>query len=146
MAGERGSARENASRTGCAHRCWRTELKRIRSLRTAAAGHAFMQNLRRGQYEITVDLPAYDRVPVAFTDLARYEALHDGVVAAAGVLGQLPLRPRTTNTTRSGRDRTVLNIAVPPGGYSPAGYALAWVSMAACSRGAKRFKRRWNPI
>ena len=30
-------------------------LKTIRSLRTVAAGHAFVQNLRRGHYEITVD-------------------------------------------------------------------------------------------
>jgi IS6 family transposase len=46
-------------------------LKTMRSLRTVAAGHAFVQNLRRGHYEITVDASAHDRVPVAFTDLAR---------------------------------------------------------------------------
>jgi IS6 family transposase len=46
-------------------------LKTVRSLRTVAAGHAFVQNLRRGHYEITVDVPAHDRVRVAFTDLAR---------------------------------------------------------------------------
>jgi transposase-like protein len=46
-------------------------LKTIRSLRTVAAGHAFVQNLRRGHYEITVDVPVHDRVRVAFTDLAR---------------------------------------------------------------------------
>ena len=45
-------------------------LKTIRSLRTIAAGHAFVQNLRRGHYELTVDVPAHDRVLVAFTDLA----------------------------------------------------------------------------
>ena len=31
-------------------------LKRISSLRTFAAGHAFVHNLRRGHYEITVDV------------------------------------------------------------------------------------------
>ena len=41
------------------------------SLRTIAAGHAFVQNLRRGHYEITADERVYDRVRVAFTDLAR---------------------------------------------------------------------------
>ncbi|MDT5105792.1 MAG: transposase, family [Mycobacterium sp.] len=46
-------------------------VKTIRSLRTVAAGHAFVQNLRRGHYEITVDVPAHDRVRDAFTDLAR---------------------------------------------------------------------------
>jgi IS6 family transposase len=46
-------------------------LKTIRSLRTVAAGHAFVQNLRRGRYEITVDIPVHERVRVAFTELAR---------------------------------------------------------------------------
>ena len=45
-------------------------LKTIRSLRTIAAGHAFVQNLRRGHYEITADLPVHDRVRVAFAELA----------------------------------------------------------------------------
>jgi transposase-like protein len=46
-------------------------LKTIRSLRTVAAGHAFVQNLRRGHYESTVDVPDQDRVRIAFTELAR---------------------------------------------------------------------------
>jgi IS6 family transposase len=46
-------------------------LKTIRSLRAIAAGRAFMQNLRRGHYELTADVPAHDRVRVAFTDLVR---------------------------------------------------------------------------
>ncbi|PZS18340.1 MAG: IS6 family transposase, partial [Pseudonocardiales bacterium] len=45
-------------------------LKTIRSLRAIAAGHAFVQNLRRGHYEITADQPVHDRVRVAFTELA----------------------------------------------------------------------------
>jgi transposase-like protein len=45
-------------------------LKKLRSLRTVAAGHAFVQNLRRGHYEITVDARVHDRVQAAFTDLA----------------------------------------------------------------------------
>jgi transposase, IS6 family len=45
-------------------------LKTIRSLRTVAAGHAFVQNLRRGHYEFTVDVPMHDRVRVAFAELA----------------------------------------------------------------------------
>ena len=46
-------------------------LKRTRSLQTIAAGHAFVQNLRRGHYELTVEVPAQDRVRVAFTELAH---------------------------------------------------------------------------
>jgi hypothetical protein len=34
------------------------------------AGHAFMQNLRRGHYEIGVDVPACRRVAEASTELA----------------------------------------------------------------------------
>ena len=45
-------------------------LKTISSLRTIAAGHAFVQNLRRGHYEITGDLPIHDRIRVAFAELA----------------------------------------------------------------------------
>jgi hypothetical protein len=35
------------------------------------AGHAFMQNLRRGHYEIAVDAPLTTRVAAAFTELAN---------------------------------------------------------------------------
>ncbi len=44
-------------------------LKRLRSARTVSAGHAFVQNLRRGHYELTAELPAQDRVRVAFDEL-----------------------------------------------------------------------------
>ena len=46
-------------------------LKRMRSLRTIVAGHAFVQNLRRGHYELAVDVPANDRVRAASTELAH---------------------------------------------------------------------------
>lgn len=46
-------------------------LKTIRSLRTIAAGHAFVQNLRRGHYEITLDVPVQHRLRVACTELAQ---------------------------------------------------------------------------
>jgi transposase-like protein len=45
-------------------------LKRLASARTISAGHAFVQNLRRGHYAITADLPVQDRVRVAFDELA----------------------------------------------------------------------------
>jgi transposase-like protein len=35
------------------------------------AGHAFMQNLRRGHYELAVDAPPMTRVAAAFTELAQ---------------------------------------------------------------------------
>jgi transposase, IS6 family len=45
-------------------------LKRHRSARILTAGHAFVQNLRRGHYDIARDVPARHRLRVAFDDLA----------------------------------------------------------------------------
>jgi len=45
-------------------------IKTDRSLRITAAGHAFVQNLRRGHYELAADATTVDRVAVAFTELA----------------------------------------------------------------------------
>ena len=52
-------------------------LRPMRGLRTDTtaqviiAGHAFMQNLRRGHYELAVDASPATRVAAAFTELAR---------------------------------------------------------------------------
>jgi IS6 family transposase len=45
-------------------------LKRLASAHTIAAGHAFVQNLRRGHFAISADLPVQDRIRVAFDELA----------------------------------------------------------------------------
>jgi transposase, IS6 family len=51
-------------------------LKSMRGLRTDAtaqviiAGHAFMQNLRRGHYDLATHVPAGHRVAAAFAELA----------------------------------------------------------------------------
>ena len=45
-------------------------IKKDRSLRIIATGHAFLQNLRRGHYELATDATTLDRVAVAFTELA----------------------------------------------------------------------------
>ena len=45
-------------------------LKRTQPASTIAAGHAFVQNLRRGHYELTAELPSRDRVRTAFAQLA----------------------------------------------------------------------------
>ena len=49
-------------------------MRGLRTDRTAQmiiAGHAFMQNLRRGHYELAVDAPSATRVATAFTELAQ---------------------------------------------------------------------------
>jgi transposase, IS6 family len=47
-------------------------LKIIRSVPTITAGHAVVQNLRRGHDELSADLPAHHRVRAAFGELAPY--------------------------------------------------------------------------
>jgi IS6 family transposase len=44
-------------------------LKQDRSARVIIAGHAFMQNLRRGHYELAVEEPVTRRVAVTFDEL-----------------------------------------------------------------------------
>jgi IS6 family transposase len=45
-------------------------LKRHGSARIITAGHALVQNLRRGHYELATDIPARHRLPAAFDQLA----------------------------------------------------------------------------
>ncbi len=45
-------------------------LKTFRSARILTTGHAFIQNLRRGHYDIATDAPVHHRVRVAFDELA----------------------------------------------------------------------------
>ena len=45
-------------------------LKRFRSA-VITAGHAFVQNLRRGHYELATDVPPLQRLTAAFAELAR---------------------------------------------------------------------------
>jgi transposase-like protein len=45
-------------------------LKQDRSAKVVIAGHAFVQNLRRGHYELAVEEPVNQRVAVAFDELA----------------------------------------------------------------------------
>ncbi len=45
-------------------------LKQDRSARVVIAGHAFVQNVRRGCYELAVEAPANQRVAVAFDEFA----------------------------------------------------------------------------
>jgi transposase-like protein len=44
-------------------------LNRHRSARILAAGHAFVQNLHRGHYDIATDVPDRHRLGIAFDDL-----------------------------------------------------------------------------
>ena len=44
-------------------------LKRLRSARVISAGHAFVQTLHRGHYELATDIDPRHRIPHAFTEL-----------------------------------------------------------------------------
>jgi transposase, IS6 family len=46
-------------------------LKRDRTARVIMHGHAFMQNMRRGHYELGVDARPRRRVAAAFSELAH---------------------------------------------------------------------------
>ena len=46
-------------------------LKRDRTARVIVRGHALMQNVRRGHYELGVETSVHGRVGEAFTELAR---------------------------------------------------------------------------
>ncbi|GAA0731083.1 hypothetical protein GCM10010199_47150 [Dactylosporangium roseum] len=66
-----------AMRRGYNYSRLKHRLRPMRGLRTEQtaqviiAGHAFMQNLRRGHYEPAVDAPPALRVAAAFAELAR---------------------------------------------------------------------------
>jgi len=44
-------------------------LKCLRSVQTISAGHAFVQNIRRGHYELGIDTDPHTRLTAAFTEL-----------------------------------------------------------------------------
>jgi hypothetical protein len=46
-------------------------IKTMTALRVLAAGNAFVQNLRRGHYEIAADVPTPLRLAAAFREMAR---------------------------------------------------------------------------
>src|SRR4051794_38442763 len=46
-------------------------LKRLRCARVITVGHAFIQNIRRGHYELGTEETVNLRVPAAFDELAR---------------------------------------------------------------------------
>jgi transposase, IS6 family len=46
-------------------------LKRLRSARVVCTGHAFVQNLRRGHYELGMETDPRQRFPAAFTELTH---------------------------------------------------------------------------
>jgi hypothetical protein len=46
-------------------------LRTDKTAQVIIAGHAFMQNLRRGHYQVGMDAPPAKRVAAAFAELAR---------------------------------------------------------------------------
>lgn len=46
-------------------------LQKDRTAQVTIAGHVFMQNLRRGHYEIAIDTPPAGRVAAAYAELAK---------------------------------------------------------------------------
>ena len=46
-------------------------LKQLRYAQVITTGHAFIQNIRRGHYELGAEEPVNLRVPAAFDELSR---------------------------------------------------------------------------
>jgi transposase, IS6 family len=44
-------------------------LKRLRSAQVISTGHAFVQNLRCGHYELGVEIDSHRQLPAAFAEL-----------------------------------------------------------------------------
>jgi hypothetical protein len=66
-------------------------LKRDHTARVIVAGHAFVQNLRRGFYDLGTDVPSVSRLADAFAELAL-------------VIRHLPMRIRTPRPGLSQRN------------------------------------------
>jgi hypothetical protein len=45
-------------------------IRTLQATRVVIAGHAFVQNLRRGHYEIAAAVPRMERMAAAFAELA----------------------------------------------------------------------------
>ncbi|GAA2216682.1 hypothetical protein ACFY2R_28115 [Micromonospora olivasterospora] len=67
-------------------------LRTDRTAQTIIAGHAFVQNLRRGHYELAADVQPGLRVAAAFTELAR--AIRQCPVTRLGVSTEPPTQQR----------------------------------------------------
>jgi hypothetical protein len=65
----RGKTRHRKRQVRCAAVVELHGLKRLRSARVISAGHAFVQNLRRGHYEFGMDVDPRHRLPAAFAEL-----------------------------------------------------------------------------
>jgi transposase-like protein len=71
-------------------------VKTMIGLRVVAAGHAFVQNLHRGHYEIATDQPLQPSTPAAFRELARAV----WTVIEQPACWHAPLTPNTNPTVR----------------------------------------------
>jgi hypothetical protein len=70
-------------------------LKCLRSAARIATGHAFVQNLRRGHYELATDAPSPLRLVAAFTELAQAgdQASSGGTPVTSRRMQQTPTSP-----------------------------------------------------
>ena len=131
-------------------------LKGHRSARIIAAGHAFVQNVRRGHYELAIEVPDRDQLRTAFDQLAMTICQPIIPVAAPcyahrSANATLPARSmpgsrwcRTTGSTRARQARALPAGAAVPLVRRAAGAArarsAAWGHKPSCGLG--RFRRR----
>jgi hypothetical protein len=107
-------------------------LKQDQSARVVLAGHAFVQNLRRGHYELAIDEPVSLRLAVAFVELAVR-------LRQASTTGRSPIGRSRTRTVR--RPCGVARTPQPP---QPITMAVVWT--ASChSPPTSSAETSWKP-
>ena len=86
-------------------------LKRRRSARILAAGHAFVQNLRRGHYDIATDTPDCHRLHIAFDDLALTFSTNAASLSCVGVRGDGTTQQRPSTSSRWLSDQPIVPVS-----------------------------------
>jgi IS6 family transposase len=78
-------------------------LKRLCSARVISAGHAFVQNLRRGHYELGLDIDQRPQLTVIFTELARAicSRQHSGKLVSSRLRNKPCTDPHSCRARRS---------------------------------------------
>jgi hypothetical protein len=82
-------------------------LKQVRSVRVISLGHAFIQNVRRGHYELATDVNPRHRLATAFAELLGDDnAIGDKGYIGTGIL--TPYRKPAAENSSTGRKNSTL--------------------------------------
>ena len=102
-------------------------LKRLRCAQVVCSGHAFVQHLRRGHYELGHDIEPGRRLEAIFTELAL-------VILNRASIGRSLLPPPQRNSAGRRADfvSSARTVPLEDGGVRPAGGRLIWRQRWGC--------------